>query len=75
MHHATAGDLDRRGVGDVWTMTVEEYLNSSRWKSFSYRLARNPFILFVVAPAVPVPVLQRIPSQAPSDAKRARSGR
>jgi omega-6 fatty acid desaturase (delta-12 desaturase) len=50
IHHASAGDLDRRGTGDVWTMTVEEYLQSSRWKRFSYRLTRNPFILFVVAP-------------------------
>ncbi|NNM27970.1 MAG: fatty acid desaturase, partial [Akkermansiaceae bacterium] len=49
-HHATAGNLDRRGVGDIWTLTVEEYLQSSRWKRFSYRLARNPFILFFIAP-------------------------
>jgi acyl-lipid omega-6 desaturase (Delta-12 desaturase) len=50
LHHATSGDLDRRGVGDVWTLTVQEYLESSRWKRFAYRLARNPFVLFVVAP-------------------------
>ena len=50
VHHATTGHLERRGVGDIWTMTVEEYLKASRWKRFSYRLARNPFVLFVVAP-------------------------
>jgi omega-6 fatty acid desaturase (delta-12 desaturase) len=50
IHHATSGDLDRRGTGDVWTMTVQEYLESSRWKRFAYRLARNPFILFGLAP-------------------------
>ena len=50
VHHATSGDLDRRGTGDIWTLTVQEYLESSRWKRFAYRLARNPFILFVVAP-------------------------
>lgn len=50
LHHATAGDLDRRGTGDVWTMTVQEYLESSRWKRFAYRLARNPIVLFVIAP-------------------------
>lgn len=50
LHHATSGDLDRRGVGDIWTMTVEEYLSSSRWRRFAYRLARNPVILFVIAP-------------------------
>ena len=50
LHHATSGNLDRRGVGDVWTLTVEEYLKSSRWRRFAYRLSRNPFILFVLAP-------------------------
>lgn len=62
VHHATAGDLDRRGTGDVWTLTVEEYLNASRWKRFAYRLARNPLILFVIAPVVLFLVLERIPS-------------
>jgi hypothetical protein len=42
IHHSSAGDLDKRGTGDVWTMTVQEYLESSRWKKFAYRLARNP---------------------------------
>jgi omega-6 fatty acid desaturase (delta-12 desaturase) len=50
LHHSTSGDLDRRGTGDVWTLTVQEYLEASRWKRFAYRLARNPFILFVLAP-------------------------
>ncbi len=52
LHHASAGDLDRRGTGDIWTLTIQEYLEASRWKRFSYRLARNPFVLFVVAPLV-----------------------
>ena len=50
LHHASSGDLDRRGTGDVWTLTVQEYLEASRWKRFAYRLARNPFMLFVLAP-------------------------
>jgi omega-6 fatty acid desaturase (delta-12 desaturase) len=50
IHHSSSGDLDRRGTGDVWTLTVQEYLESSRWKRFAYRLARNPIILFVIAP-------------------------
>jgi len=50
IHHATSGDLDRRGTGDVWTMTVQEYLESSRWKRFACRLARNPVVLFGLAP-------------------------
>jgi omega-6 fatty acid desaturase (delta-12 desaturase) len=62
IHHASAGHLDKRGTGDVWTMTVEEYLNSSRWKKFSYRLARNPFILFVIAPLYLFALQQRFPA-------------
>jgi omega-6 fatty acid desaturase (delta-12 desaturase) len=50
IHHASAGHLDRRGTGDVWTMTVEEYLQSGRWKRFAYQLARNPVVLFGIAP-------------------------
>ncbi len=50
LHHATSGDLDRRGSGDVWTLTVQEYLEASRGKRFAYRLTRNPFVLFVIAP-------------------------
>ncbi|MBC8094775.1 MAG: fatty acid desaturase [Akkermansiaceae bacterium] len=62
IHHSTSGDLDRRGVGDVWTMTVQEYLQSSRWKRFAYRLARNPFILFLIAPLFLFLVIQRFPA-------------
>jgi omega-6 fatty acid desaturase (delta-12 desaturase) len=62
VHHASSGHLDRRGVGDVWTMTVQEYLESSRWKRFAYRLARNPIVLFVIAPVVLFLVRQRFPS-------------
>ncbi|NNC88501.1 MAG: fatty acid desaturase [Akkermansiaceae bacterium] len=62
VHHATTGHLERRGVGDVWTLTVEEYLASSRWKKFSYRLARNPFVLFLIAPLLIFLIFQRFPS-------------
>jgi len=62
IHHSNAGDLDKRGTGDVWTMTVQEYLESSRWKKFAYRLARNPFILFVIAPLFLFAIRQRFPS-------------
>ncbi len=62
IHHATTGNLERRGVGDVMTLTVEEYLESSRWKKFSYRLSRNPFILFVIAPLIIFVIFQRFPS-------------
>lgn len=62
IHHSTAGHLDKRGVGDIWTMTVQEYLESSRWKRFAYRLARNPIVLFVLAPVFLFAVRQRFPS-------------
>jgi omega-6 fatty acid desaturase (delta-12 desaturase) len=62
IHHASAGDLDKRGTGDVWTMTVEEYLEASRWKRFTYRLARNPVVLFVIAPLFLFVIRQRFPS-------------
>jgi omega-6 fatty acid desaturase (delta-12 desaturase) len=62
IHHASAGHLDRRGTGDVWTLTVQEYLESSRWKRFAYRLARNPMILFVIAPLYLFLIRQRFVS-------------
>lgn len=62
IHHSSAGDLDRRGTGDVWTLTVQEYLEASRWKRFAYRLARNPVILFAIAPLFLFLVMQRFPS-------------
>lgn len=61
IHHGTAGDLDRRGTGDVWTMTVREYLAASDGRRFAYRLARNPCVLFIAGPLVLFLVLQRIP--------------
>jgi omega-6 fatty acid desaturase (delta-12 desaturase) len=48
IHHATAGDLDRRGIGDVHTMTVEEYLAAPWYRKVSYRIMRNPLILFTI---------------------------
>jgi acyl-lipid omega-6 desaturase (Delta-12 desaturase) len=47
-HHGTVGNLDKRGVGDVWTMTKEEYKSSSKFEKFKYRIYRNPFIMFGV---------------------------
>jgi len=50
LHHASSGDLDRRGHGDVDTITVSEYLALSRGARFKYRLFRNPFVLFGIGP-------------------------
>jgi len=70
LHHATSGDLDRRGTGDVWTLTVQEYLESSRWKRFAYRLARNPIVLFVIAPVFMFVIRERFPSAKASTRER-----
>jgi omega-6 fatty acid desaturase (delta-12 desaturase) len=50
VHHGTSGNLDARGIGDVWTMTVAEYQASSIWVRLQYRFTRNPFVLFVLVP-------------------------
>ena len=50
IHHETAGNLDKRGIGDVWTMTVTEYKESSRWKKIVYRFYRNPVTMFGIGP-------------------------
>ena len=46
VHHATAGDLDRRGVGDIATLTVAEYHALPAWRRIGYRLFRNPLVMF-----------------------------
>jgi omega-6 fatty acid desaturase (delta-12 desaturase) len=50
-HHATSGNLDKRGVGDVDTLTVSEYQASPWFRRLIYRLYRHPFILFGIGPA------------------------
>ena len=61
VHHSTAGNLDRRGVGDVWTMTAEEYTASPRFKRFRYRLFRNPLVMFGLGPAYTFLIMHRVP--------------
>lgn len=60
-HHAEAGNLDKRGFGDVWTLTVKEYLRSSRWTRIRYRFARNPLCLFIIGPSILFLIVHRIP--------------
>ncbi len=61
IHHATSGDLDRRGVGSIETLTVEEYAALSPLKQFGYRLYRNPVVLFLFGPAFVFLLQQRLP--------------
>jgi acyl-lipid omega-6 desaturase (Delta-12 desaturase) len=75
LHHSTAGNLDRRGVGDVWTMTVDEYRQKPLFKRLQYRAYRNPFILFVLGPLFLFLVMNRIPpGRAAKNARALRLG-
>ena len=61
-HHASTGNLDKRGVGDVWMMTVEQYRQSNWITRVWYRLYRNPIFMFTVGPFLIFGILNRIPS-------------
>ncbi len=69
-HHARVGDLDRRGVGDVWTLTVEEYVAGPKLKRLAYRCFRNPFILFGLGPAFVFLIAQRFPHKGAGKRER-----
>jgi len=60
VHHATAGDLDRRGVGDVPTKTVAEYEALSRRARLAYRLIRHPLVMFGLGPIFSLVVQPRL---------------
>jgi len=60
VHHATAANLDKRGIGDVWTLTVDEYLKASKWRRFIYLTFRNPFIMFTFGPVFVILVQNRL---------------
>src|SRR5690606_3614314 len=61
VHHAHSGNLNRRGIGDVYTLTVAEYLARTRWGKLRYRLYRNPAVRFVLGPAYLFLLQNRLP--------------
>ncbi len=61
-HHDTSGNLDKRGFGDVWTMTVAEYQKAPSLERFKYRAYRNPIVMFFLGPLLIILVTHRIPN-------------
>jgi omega-6 fatty acid desaturase (delta-12 desaturase) len=65
-HHSVSGNLDRRGYGDIWTLTTREYRGSPPWKRLAYRVFRHPLFLFGVAPVFIFALARRFPRRAGS---------
>lgn len=61
LHHAGSGNLDRRGIGDIDTLTVGEYLARGRWGRLKYRLYRHPLVMFGLGPTFLFMVQHRLP--------------
>ena len=63
LHHAHTGDLDNRGPGEIYTMTVAEYEAASRLRRLGYRLYRNPLLLLLVGPSLVFMFERRFPQR------------
>ncbi len=71
-HHATSGNLDRRGFGDVWMLTLQEYEALSPRRRFYYRAYRHPVFMFLVGAPFNFLVLHRTRFPSPGDPTRSR---
>lgn len=72
IHHATSGNLDRRGYGDIDTLTVREYLALSSWGRLKYRIYRSVPVMFFIGPAFHFILYHRLPGIVPADWKTER---
>lgn len=63
IHHRCMGNLERRGVGDVWLMTLDEYRSAGTWTKLQYRLYRHPLVLLFISAPFLFLVLNRFPSR------------
>ena len=61
IHHATSGNLDKRGHGDVMTLTLEEHIKSKWLRRFQYQFIRNPWVMFVLGPLFMFLLVHRLP--------------
>jgi omega-6 fatty acid desaturase (delta-12 desaturase) len=64
VHHGTSGDLERRGVGDIVTLTVDEYRARSSRGRLAYRMTRNPLVMFGLGPIIAMVIGPRIATRA-----------
>lgn len=72
LHHATSGNLEKRGFGDISTLTVNEYLCRGRAGRFKYRVYRHPLVLFGIGAVLQFFVFHRLPTIAPREWRRER---
>lgn len=70
VHHATSGDLDRRGVGDVWTLTVKEYRQLSPLRKLTYKIYRSPMIMLSVGSLYLFFIRNRLPTRGAGKRER-----